>query len=181
MKKLWILAVAGLLTAVFALGAVACSDDDDDDGAADEPTATEVMSETPAATTAGTAEPGAEIAPITMEAIGDTGASGSATITQNAAGGTDVEVTIDSGLEEGSHQSHIHHGTCATEPGEIHVNLTNVEADASGAGTATTTDPQPADGSAAPAYDHYLAREHYVAVHALDGTLVSCGDVVAGE
>ncbi len=188
MKKAWLLAAVGLLTIVFALGAVACGDDDDDDPVdgdlptleatepADEPT--EPADTSPAD---GTPEAGAAIAPITMEAVGDAGASGSASIAQSAAGGTEVEVTIDSGLEAGTHVSHIHHGTCATEPGEIHVDLTSIEADASGAGTAATTDPVPPDGSVAPAYDHYLAREHYVAVHALDGTLVSCGDVVPAD
>jgi hypothetical protein len=115
-----------------------------------------------------------------MNEVAGSGVTGTATITENATGGTDVVVTIDAGLEPGSHLSHIHHGTCATQPGEIHVNLTNVEAGADGSAPATTTtDPKPADGSAAPPFSHWLARDHYVAVHKLDGTLVACGDVVA--
>lgn len=51
MKKPWILAVVGLLTIVFALGAIACSDDDKTTGG-DDPTAvtTEVVNDTPEAT-----------------------------------------------------------------------------------------------------------------------------------
>jgi len=188
MRKIWLLLGVTLLGAMLALGAIACGDDDkkDDNGgttpdaatateAAGQPTeadATQPASDTP--------EPGAEIAPITMNEVDGSGVTGSATMTETATGGTDVEVTIDGSLEEGSHQSHLHHGTCATQPGEIHTTLTSVEAGADGSGSASSTI-ETADNPDNPPFSHWLAREHYLAVHKLDGTLVSCGDVVAAS
>lgn len=180
MRKIWLLLGVALLGAAVAVGAIACGDDNKDNK--NEPTATEQMVETPVATqpASETPAPGAEIAPITMNAVDGSEVTGSATMTETATGGTQVEVTIDAYLEEGSHQSHLHHGTCATQPGEIHTTLTSVEAGADGSGSASTTI-EVADDPANPPFSHWLAREHYLAVHALDGTLVSCGDVEAAS
>jgi hypothetical protein len=184
MKKHWLFIGIALITAVFALGAVACGDDDDDGDGVTAPTATVSEAEptepedgeTPA--DGETPEVSAEIAPITMEAVADSGVTGSATMVENAAGGVDVEVTIDGALEyPGTHQSHLHHGNCTDPTGEIHEALTSVEAGADGSGSASTT----IDPPDKPDFAHWLSREHYVAVHALDGTVVACGDVLAAS
>jgi predicted lipoprotein with Yx(FWY)xxD motif len=187
MRKPWTLIGISVLMAALTVAAIGCSSDNKKDTGAGA-TATEVVSETPRATQSatGTPAPGAEIAPITMNEVNGSGVTGSATITETGVnvavaspGHTQVVVTIDGGLEPGSHLSHIHHGNCSNPTGEIHVNLTNVEAGADGAGIALTSDPVPAAGGEPPPFSHWLAREHYVAVHALNGDVVSCGDVVA--
>ncbi len=182
MKKHWLLIGTLLVAAALSFGAIACGDDEDEDGGA-APTAT-VAEEEPTATVeeAGTPSAAEEIAPITMNEVAGSGVTGSATITETDTGGTEVVVTIDGALEyPGSHQSHIHHGNCSDPTGEIHVNLNNVEAGTDGSGTATTEDPEALDGSGPPDFSHWLAREHYVAVHALDGSVVACGDVIAAS
>jgi hypothetical protein len=187
MTKYRLFLIIGLVSAVFALAAAACGDDEDDGDGLEQPTATESMDTAeptePAATEPAGETPvaGAEIAPIAMNEVDGSGVTGSASITETDTGGTEVVVTIDGGLEPGTHQSHIHHGVCSDPTGEIHVNLNPVEAGDDGSGSATTTDPQPPDGSEAPDFAHWLAREHYIAVHALTGEVVSCGDVVAAE
>lgn len=178
MKRHWLLIGMALLAVAFAVGAVACGGGKKEKKA---PTATEEAYASPEATaTAPAGGAGAEIAPITMNQVDGSEVTGSATMTETATGGTQVEVTIAGYLEEGSHQSHLHHGTCATQPGEIHTTLSSVEAGADGSGSASTTI-ETADDPANPPFSHWLAREHYLAVHALDGTLVSCGDVVAAS
>ena len=185
MHKRWLLLGATLLMAVLALAFVACGDDEDEDG--EEPTATEALETPPAGETpAETPAPGAEIAPITMNEVNGSGVTGSATITETGVnvavpspGHTQVVVTIDGGLEPGSHLSHIHVGNCSDPTGEIDVNLSNVEAGEDGAGIANTSDPLPAAGGDPPPFSEWLEDEHYVAVHALNGDVVACGDVVA--
>ena len=172
MRRYLLLLGAALLTAAFAVGAVAC--DDDEDGSA-EATATDTSAEQPTDTagseapTATSEDAGAtaDTVDVTLAAVGASGVSGSATLTPTDAG-FDVEVTVDGGLEEGSHLSHIHSGTCAS-PGAPETNLTNVEANASGAGTAST--------SIAAQLSSAQDGAHYVAVHDLAGTVVTCGDI----
>ena len=73
MKKPWILPVVGLLTIVFALGAVACSDDEETAGSDDATATTEVMSDTPeptgdaSGTPAGGDQPGAVTTVVVTE------------------------------------------------------------------------------------------------------------------
>jgi len=171
MHKRWLLLGATLLMAVLAVAFVACGDDEDEEV---EPTPTAEEIETPPAgeTPAETPAPGAEIAPITMNEVNGSGVTGSATITETGVnvavpspGHTQVVVTIDGGLEPGSHLSH--------------VNLSNVEAGEDGAGIANTSDPLPPEGGEPPPFSEWLEDEHYVAVHALNGDVVACGDVVA--
>jgi len=170
MKKAWILAAVGLLTVVFALGAVACSDDDDTEDGDPTDVATEPAGgETPEA---------AAPIDVVINPVGDATVAGTATISPLDEDGTEVVVDVTGGLEEGSHQSHIHHGTCADPTGPIHVTLDNVEADATGAGSTTTNNPLD-DAGATPPFAHWLDVDHYVAVHALDGAVVGCGDVTA--
>ena len=86
-------------------------------------------------------------------------------------------MNITGGLDAGSHQSHIHHGACSDPTGPIHVNLTSIDAAADGSGTATTENPAAADGTVPP-FSHYTAVPHYIAVHALTGEVIGCGDVL---
>jgi hypothetical protein len=167
MKKRWFLIGVAVLAAALALGAVACEDDEEDGGGG--ATATQPAGETPPA---GETEPaaGGDTADVTMNEEAGSGVTGSATLTGGAAG-TTVEVTIDAGLEEGSHASHIHVGTCAAQ-GDVETALQNVEADASGAGTATTPEAEVTTPLAT-----LQDGNHYIAVHALDGSVVSCGDI----
>ncbi len=161
MRRNWLLIGIGLLVAVFAVGAVACGDDDgDSNGDSNGGDATEPSS--------------AEIADIVLSAFEDSGVSGSASITDSG-GNTEVTVTVDAGLEEGSHLNHIHDGTC-DDQGDPHVTLTEVAAGADGSAPATTTT-EFAEGD--PGFAHWLEADHYVAVHALDGSVVACGDVGA--
>lgn len=91
MRTRWLLIGVGLLTAVLAIGAVACDDDEDGD---EVPTATVVEGEmTPV-----DAEPTTPT--ITLEEVGGSGIAGTATLT---ALGNDIEVELDvTGLQEGN-------------------------------------------------------------------------------
>src|SRR3990172_945483 len=189
MRKNWLLVGVALLMAALAIGAIAYGDDEEEGGGTT-PAATSEADETPVAgetpVTGETPAPGAEIAPITMNEVNGSGVTGSATITETGVnvavpspGHTQVVVIIDGGLEPGSHLSHIHHGNCTDPTGEVHVNLTNVDAGADCAGIANTSDPLPAAGGDPPPFSEWLEDEHYVAVHALNGDVVACGDVVA--
>jgi hypothetical protein len=179
-KKHWLFIGITIMAAVLALGAIACGDGDEDagDGAA-EPTATveEVAPTEPAADE--TPEAGAEIAPITLDAMDDSGVTGTATVTQIGTDGTEVIVTIDGGLEPGSHQNHFHHGTCEAQ-GDVHVTLGELVAADDGSAE-TTTSFDPATNPDDQPFSHWLAREHYIAAHAIDGTVVTCGNVEAAS
>jgi hypothetical protein len=176
MRKYWLLLAAGVLAALFAIGAVACDDDENGGDATptqpaggEEPSATEPAGdiETPTTEDGGAA---GETIDVTLAEVSGSGVTGSATLTPTDAGGTDVEVTIDGGLEEGSHLSHIHTGTCAS-PGNPETTLTNVEADATGAGSATT--------NLTEAPSDFTDGNHYIAVHDLAAAVVTCGDIPA--
>jgi hypothetical protein len=178
MKKYWLLLAAGLLTAAFAVGVVAC-DDDEDDGSSGDTTATEPADGDEATEPADDDEPTAtaenldlDEVEVPLEAVGAATATGAANLLANDAGGTDVAVTVSAGLEPGSHLSHIHTGTCAAQGG-VEYPLTNVEADAQGAGTADTT----LDVALADLQD----GAHYVQVHDLAGAPVICGDIPAAS
>jgi hypothetical protein len=173
MKRIWLLAAVGLLTGVLALGAIACSDDDEDDDGGGEATATEEMVETPGETTEGGETPEA-MAPVevALEAMTDAGVTGTGTLSEGMdADHTAVEVEIDGGLTEGTHQNHIHTGSCAAQ-GDVEFPLTDLEAGADGSAPATTTEIETGmtaleDGN------------HYFAVHEADATIVACGDIPA--
>jgi len=98
--------------------------------------------------------------------------TGSVTITEAADGAAEVAVTIDSGLEEGSHLNHIHEGSC--DPlGEVLASLTNLEAGADGGAAATTTTVTDPD------FEHLAEGGHVVAVHDLQASPVACVAVEA--
>ena len=86
--------------------------------------------------------------------------------------GTRIEVSV-SGLPEGGHANHVHHGSCAAQ-GEVHVPLTDLAADSAGNAFGSTVW---ADND----LDHFAAG-HYVAAHELStadgvGPVIACGDV----
>ncbi len=166
MRKNWLLIAIGLLTAVLAIGAIACNDDDDDgDGGAD-PTATEEGAEATATEEETTDADGQSS--MTLSEVNGSGVTGSATLSDTEPG-TEVVVTVDGGLEEGSHANHVHEGTCDAI-GDIGEPLENLEAGPDGSAPATTT-------MTAAVFDHLLEDGHLVAVHALDGSFVACGEI----
>jgi hypothetical protein len=176
MKKRWLLIATVFVAGALALGAIACGDDDDE-GNGEEPTATESGGQTAEPTDAETAEPTDSGTPsaeaVEVDLVADAGfdVAGTASLSATDTGGTEVTITITGGLEEGSHQNHIHGGTCASR-GDVDETLTALEADASGAaGPTTTTIEEEAE--------HFQDGSHYFAVHALDGTVVACGDIPA--
>jgi hypothetical protein len=180
MKRIGLLAVVVLTSAAFVMGAVACSSSNDNNKD-NTPQATEANT-TPEATRAdvtpggsttpnGTPDTTANV-PVTLNAMGGSGVTGSATLFNgSAAGSTQVDVTIDGGLTEGTHQNHIHTGTCEAQ-GDVQDALTPLEAGADGKATGTTP-AVPEDLSV------FVTGNNYVAVHATDGTVVACGNIPA--
>jgi hypothetical protein len=182
MKRFWLLAVVGLVTAALALGAVACSDDDDD-GNGGEPTAAEtmmdetpvetMMDETPMETMMDETPEDVIGVEITLSEVNGSGVTGMATIIQGMdADHTQVEVTIDGGLTEGAHQNHIHGPGSCDSPADVEFPLTELQAGADGSVPATTTEIE--TGMAA-----LEDGSHYFAIHEADGTVVACGDIPA--
>lgn len=114
--------------------------------------------------------------PFTMNASGGSGVSGSGTIAKGS-GSFTVTVKLTGLAGNSSHVSHIHKGSCSS-PGGIALALQSVVADASGAGTATSTLTQ----------DYSVpATGWYVNVHAgpdlssaANAKGISCGDLTAG-
>ncbi len=154
MRTKWLLIGVALLTAILALGAVACGDDDED---ALEDILEEIEDEL------------ADIGVFQLVAsLTGPEASGEADISPNGEGIL-VSIIME-GLTEGEHANHLHHGSCA-EQGEVHIPLDNIVADESGDGSQTTSNDEES-------IDHF-AEGHYLAVHAEDGAVISCGDVVA--
>ena len=97
------------------------------------------------------------------------GASGEADLSVNGEGIL-VQLVMQ-GLTEGAHANHLHDGSCA-EMGGIDIPLDDIVADDAGDGLQTTAnDEQPLS---------HFETGHYLAVHAEDGTVVACGDVVNG-
>ena len=156
MKTKWLLIGVAILTAILAIGAIGCSDDDDDelDDILDE-----ILDDLD--------DLGVLQLTASLTEMDGSGASGEAEISPNGDG---ILVSlIMEGLTEGSHANHLHHGSC-DEQGEIHITLDNIVADENGDGTQTTSDDeQPLD---------HFESGHYLAVHAEDGAVVACGDVV---
>ena len=154
MRKNWLLLGIGLVVAVLAVAAVACDDDDDDDNGGGD---------------------GATTLSATLSEVDGNGVTGSATLTE-ADGTTEVVVTME-GLPEGPHANHLHHGTC-DDQGEVHVTLEELQADADGDATATTSGFT--SDHEDPGIDHFAAG-HYAAVHEAGndtvGAVISCGDV----
>jgi hypothetical protein len=156
------------LAALLAIGGVACEDDDDSDGGA---TATQSSGETAGDATPTEGAATGDTVDVTMNEEAGSGVTGSATLT-GGTDGTAVEVTIDTGLEEGSHASHIHTGTCAAQ-GPIETPLTDITADDLGAGTATTPYPE-----VTTPIETLQDGNHIITVFdRIVGAIVSCGDI----
>lgn len=104
---------------------------------------------------------------VTMAALAESGVTGEATLTPS---GQQTEVMVRlMGLEPNStHPGHIHQGTCAA-PGAVVAPLQDITADATGAGTMTTTVPLAADT--------VMMGQHIVAYHGDGGTPVVCGEI----
>lgn len=104
---------------------------------------------------------------VAMSPLGNSGVSGEAILTP-AGNQTEVSVTLN-GLEPNTtHPGHIHQGSCDA-PGSVVVPLSEITADASGAGTMTTT------ASVAP--NTWMAGGHIVAYHGEGGAPIVCGDI----
>jgi hypothetical protein len=104
---------------------------------------------------------------VAMAAVGESGVTGEATLTPSGAQ-TEVMVRL-MGLEPNStHPGHIHQGTCAA-PGAVVAPLQDITADATGAGTMTTTVPVSADS--------VTMGQHIVAYHGDGGAPVVCGEI----
>lgn len=104
---------------------------------------------------------------VTLAAVGGSGVTGEATLTPS---GNQTEVMVRlMGLEPNStHPGHIHQGTCAA-PGSVVAPLQDITADATGAGTMTTTVPVAADS--------VTMGQHIVAYHGEGGAPIVCGEV----
>ena len=167
MRKNWLLIGVTLFVAVLSIAAIACDDDDDGDGNGDAvPPATEEAAAPDDGAEDGAAEDGGPIAVI-LSALGGSAVTGTATLAESDTG-TEVVVTIGSGLDEGTHVNHIHEGTCDAI-GDIGEPLESLEAGADGSAPATTT-------MTAAELEHLVDEGHVVAVHALDpATIVACG------
>lgn len=142
-----------MLTAALAIGAVACGNEDDGDNGDGSGTATELTA--------------------TLLEIDGSGVTGTAILTETDSGGTRAVVTINGGLEEGSHESHLAHGTC-DDVSDLMAVLTELEAGPDGSVPATTTVFE-LD------FDHLRQLGHVVDVHALDFSIVACGPVEGGS
>lgn len=169
MKSKWLLIGVALLVTVFAIGAVACSDDDEDEDEA--PTATEEQADDVADDDVADDDADDMVLQLvaSLTEVDGSGASGEASISPDGDG---IEVTLSmAGLTEGAHANHLHHGTCPDDPpGEVHITLDVIEADENGDGLQTTSNDEQS-------IDHF-AEGHYLAVHADDGAIISCGDVI---
>lgn len=113
---------------------------------------------------------------VAIDAFGDSGVTGSATVEQGADGNAEVTINVH-GLEaDTSHVNHIHDGT-GCEPGEyssVVMDLTNIDADAMGDGTATTATDL--------AYEDVANGAHVIVIHAgatleEDPTPIACGAI----
>jgi Cu/Zn superoxide dismutase len=112
---------------------------------------------------------------VTLNAVGNSGVTGTAEITKET-GSFTVKLTLSGMKASSQHANHIHKGAC-TKSGPIDKALQTISADASGSGTATTT---------VPAEFAIPAEGWYVNVHTGpditqpgQGAPIACGDVPA--
>ncbi len=112
----------------------------------------------------------------TLEPVGGTNVTGTATVMPGTAAGTTMaEVTINGAPANGVHPWHIHAGTCASggdivgPPGDY----PPLQADANGTGSASTT-----VNIAAPTTGEYHVKAHMSPTDL--GTIVACGDLRMG-
>ncbi|AKV03692.1 Superoxide dismutase [Labilithrix luteola] len=135
-RKNWksVIMLGGLWVAASSVVSLACSSSDSDSGN----TADSGASGDPSTT-------GAKVASATLAAQNDSGASGTATFTENG-GAVTLTVSV-KGVEPGTHGLHVHNGADCTSPGPhygpdggpYHGEFT-VKVDDSGNGSLTTSD-----------------------------------------
>ena len=120
---------------------------------------------------AGGAMAGAQTIPL--QAIGGAPVSGTVAVSESG-GGTQVMLAVSGTGAAGTHAAHVHTGTCDA-PGDVVAPLESVTADASGAGSSTTTLQLPAAT--------VMNGQHIVAYHAGSGAdpgaPVVCGEIPA--
>jgi len=110
---------------------------------------------------------------IQMQATGGSKVTGTATLTQ-AGNGVMVSVKLSGFDPSTKHDGHIHVGSCAAQGGVV-VPLNSITADASGAGSADTTENTLT-------YAQVTDGKHYVQYHTSSnppGNPVSCADIPA--
>ncbi len=166
MRKNWLLIGVGLLVAVLAIGAIACSDDDDNgngDGNGDD------IGDIGDGNGNGNGDLLLRLS-VTLTEMDGSGASGTAELTVSGEG---IQVTLSmAGLQDGVHASHIHDGTC-DDIGGIDISLTGIVGDEAGEGSQI-------DNNTENPLSHYETG-HSLAVHEADGspgTIISCGEIV---
>ncbi|HEV2146676.1 MAG TPA: hypothetical protein VGR37_04600 [Longimicrobiaceae bacterium] len=169
-SRLWTLALAPLVLA--ACGANDTEGEEDDpldreaEVAATDPAVVAVPVDTMAAAGAGAMHD-----QVTLNPVGGSGVSGTATLAEQGAQ-TQVAVQL-TGLQPNSaHAGHIHHGTCES-PGNAVAPLQDITADAGGAGTMTATVAMPTST--------VMNGQHIVAYHESagpnHGPTIVCGAI----
>lgn len=134
LSRYWLLLGLPLALGACGMNDTEAEEDDPTDGAAADSAAAAAV---PAPAVTGTAP--AAMAPqmVPMAAVAGSGVSGEATLTE-AAGQTQVAVRLAGFQPSSAHSGHVHQGTCDA-PGAPVAPLQDITADASGAGTATST------------------------------------------
>lgn len=137
--------------------------------------------EPPGETPAATPTPTPEIAPVDIQTSPDNPPyarllSGSATMTENEAGGTDISLTTTGQDYEilPAVVPSLREGTCES-PGEVHVELPQHVTDIGEDVTVETTIDDPP-------FAHWLEAPHHIAIYDPQGdTRLACGDVLAAS
>jgi hypothetical protein len=109
---------------------------------------------------------------VTLSPVGGSTVSGQAMFMQQG-DGTQVELQLTGAAGAGTHQAHIHQGTCDA-PGQVVAPLESVTTDASGTGSSTSTVSVP--------FNDVFNGQHIVAAHQADaspGAPVVCGQIPA--
>jgi hypothetical protein len=163
-RKRWFYPFLGAV-AIASLAFAACGDDDDDDDADVAEEATEEPTEE--ATEAPTEEAAAPVE-LDLEALNESGVSGTATLTDNGDGTTDVVLAVEGDDQTVPHPAHIHvdPGECL-DAADIIADLTPVE----GGASTTTVDVALAD---------IQATEHVIIIHESVeniGNYIACAEI----
>lgn len=158
LSKWWLLASVPLALAACGMNDTEAEEDDPTDGAAADTAAATVSAAPPVAMDTAAS---AAMAPmmVPLAAVGGSGVSGEATLTESA-GQTQVAVRLAGFQPNSSHSGHVHQGTCDA-PGAPVAPLQDIAADASGAGTATSTVAIPTSVA--------MNGQHIVAYHQASG------------
>jgi hypothetical protein len=134
LSRYWLLLGLPLALGACGMNDTEAEEDDPTDGAAADSAAAAAAVPAPVAT-----DTAAAMAPqmVPMAAVAGSGVSGEAILTE-AAGQTQVAVRLAGFQPNSAHSGHVHQGTCDA-PGAPVAPLQDITADASGAGTATST------------------------------------------